>query len=368
MSKQGITKNQSVFLQGVAVLLMIYHHFFNDLSLYEEQLLFSNPLLVQKTAWAGKICVGMFAFISGYGMCRVLQSRRKQEQSFWKTLGKEYLLCVRQIFRVLIRYWAVLIIVMGVFFAAGLRIFVAKEFLENFLCVNPTYNGAFWYVEQYVKMMLILPLWDLLFVRWTEENNRKEKRWFYGTGVILLGICLLGAFINADVRSVSMTVVEAMRPAFVCCMLVGHLCAKGKVFEKARETVSLAGKGEKILAFCAGLLLMAGSAAFRIRLADSAAYATMDFLLVPFWVLGLLWTIGSLKITVKLFYLAGCLSTYMWLTHVFVYELTKEWLLLHTQSHLLFYGMQVMLCGFLSALFLGGECLLRKAIDCVKKQ
>ena len=184
MEAQGITKEQSACLQGVAILLMIHHHFFNDLSIYGEALSFWNPAVAVRVAWFGKICVGVFAFVSGYGTCKVL---KKSGESSLRV-------CSRQVLYLLLRYWCVLILFMGLFFALGIRTFEAKEFLLNFFCIETTYNGAFWYVQQYVIMMILMTLFEG-FLRLMAQYKAKgwkrfsEKERLEG---VIYGLLILG--------------------------------------------------------------------------------------------------------------------------------------------------------------------------------
>lgn len=53
------TKANSVEMYGIAILLMVFHHLFKS---------YIGPSAIQTIAYFGKICVAIFAFISGYGL------------------------------------------------------------------------------------------------------------------------------------------------------------------------------------------------------------------------------------------------------------------------------------------------------------
>ena len=62
--REGITRQQSYVIQGAAILLMLWHHFFSDIQFCGDKLFFWNSEVVWRAAWFGKICVALFAFVS----------------------------------------------------------------------------------------------------------------------------------------------------------------------------------------------------------------------------------------------------------------------------------------------------------------
>ena len=357
MEAQGITKEQSACLQGVAILLMIHHHFFNDLTIYGEALSFWNPAVAVRVAWFGKICVGVFAFVSGYGTCKVLE---KHGGSGWTT-------CLRQILFLLVRYWCVLLPFMGLFFALGKRSFEPKEFFLNFCCIETSYNGAFWYVQQYGIMMILMALFH---VGLRSLQTLKEKSWRLKAcqrtelieiscyGVLALGLCawIIMAIFLPGVRGTIKSFLDIIRIAFVAIFFMGWFLAKTRVYEWSFEKVS--GIGYPIRA-CIGLILLILIFVVRDRLADSPAYARMDFLLVPVFVLGILLMMGKVEFLQKVFGGLGRISAYMWLIHLFLFELTKDFITKYIHSHLLFYLIELGLNILVGFLF---YCVERKLI------
>ena len=349
MENNKVTKEQSAQLQGIAILLMIYHHFFNDLTIYGDRLVFARPQWVVAFAWFGKICVGVFAFVSGYGMCKVLE--RKKE--------KHLLICLRQILGLLLRYWAVLLLFMGLFFELGKRTFVFKEFALNFLCIETTYNGAFWYVQEYVILLLLLALWDGLLetILRLRENGWKLK----GLSRKDVGaVCLYGALCFACVlwallavvlpgaRSALSWFLDTIRIAFVLIFFVGWLLAKTKVLDIVLTKLLAL---RTLLRVLLGVLIIAAVMAVRMVLADSASYARTDFVLVPVFATGLLLLFSASRLASALFGRIGSLCAYLWLTHLFVYDLTMNWILGVTKVHIVFWLLELIPCFLVAYAF-----------------
>ncbi len=346
VSQKGITKEQSTQLQGLAVLLMIYHHFFNDLTIYGDALRFWKPDWIITFAWFGKICVGIFAFVSGYGMQRVLE-RRKEPGAFS---------CLRQVMRLLVRYWIVFLPFMGLFFVMGKRSFEPREFVENFFCLRSTYNGAFWYVQEYVIFMALA----LLLAGWLRLDKKHRYLCAGIFGAVGVAVLLLGTGSLAGAMEGLKAALDLIRIAFVLVFFAGWLTARFRIFEKA---FSLLPEGKICVRKLTGIGVTMAVAAGRNVLSDSAAYAKLDFLLVPVFVAGVLLCLEGVKPLQGLLYAMGRMSAWLWLTHLFIFDLTKDRILSFTDSHLVFFVIELFFCILAALVFWGGE----QGIDRIRK-
>lgn len=348
----GITKQQSSQLQGLAILLLIHHHFFNDLSIYGEKLAFWSADGVVKVSWFGKICVGIFAFVTGYGMSRVLERRK----------GSATAVCLKQILQFLVRYWVIFLLFMGCLFSLGRKTFEFEEFLQNFFCISSTYNGAFWYVQQYVMMLLLLAMVEALLrflaAVWKREKNGKVlgDGWQEAAeriAAVLMaltgGIFAIAAISSQNVRIIFQQFLDLIRIAFVLTCFMGYFAAKLRTFEWIFTKLNALRHAFRLI-FGFFLILLVG--AFRIWLADSPAYARHDFLFVPVFVTGVLLCLNGVKWLETPLERLGRTSVYVWLTHLFVFELTNAFVLRFVHSHFLFYLVETVLC-----IFIGSSCL-----------
>ncbi len=169
MEGKELTKNHSKILYGIAILMMLYHHLFA----YPERiggnyvdvtkLLFSNLDIELKLAWFSKMCVGIYAFISGYGLYNSTKKCKDASNSMWRNLYEDYKNIIKHLISFYKKYWLVFIIFVPIGFVFFDRTFSLKEFLMNFIGKKDSYNAEWWYVFQYIKMLIVFPIIDVYF-------------------------------------------------------------------------------------------------------------------------------------------------------------------------------------------------------------
>ena len=159
-------KDTSQALKGVAIIMMMLHHNFRETSLYENFQISFFPFWeadVVRVAFACKMCVSLFAFISGYGL--YLSFNRKRG-----TVGQWTL---ERYIRTFSGYWFIWIvsaIVTQIIDARFLNIFLKKgiwqgsiEAIIDFLGLatlfgSGTLNGTWWYMSAAFSFIIIIAL------------------------------------------------------------------------------------------------------------------------------------------------------------------------------------------------------------------
>lgn len=150
-----LTKNDTFFLKGVAVILLLIHHlFYINSGLYDDFYICGQPL-VQTIGVVSKVCVSIFVFLSGYGLVRSNSVGHFSVFSFYvKGLTKLYA-----------NYWLIylLFVPVGILFFnrmvyrtpldAGIDI---MGFARSFK--TPTYNPTWWFYSCILPLYLLFPL------------------------------------------------------------------------------------------------------------------------------------------------------------------------------------------------------------------
>ena len=349
MSK-GITSKQSVMLQGLAAAMMLYHHLFirPDMLFVEYSTLLGETREIRLALFC-KLCVAIYAFVSGYGMCSVFlraASEGKEEMRFFTLLRQDYTLVLQKLLRFFSIYWFCVLL----YFACE-NLFLGKEkplseLLPNLLALSDSFNGSWWYALEYVKILLFLPLLHLLFVFESDHEERLKKKWFFLTlfGLLALFLVLaLNLFPSWEYHF--RLFVNRLMPSHLLCAAGGFLIARfslipslGKLcisllprvqgpvqeetFRRSRdqgsvqEALPCRSRRLSALLSLAGLLLMFLPFLIRYLITVDAMQTSLDFLLTPVFCLGFLLFLGDQKIPAQIFFFIGKHSVYIWLLHL----------------------------------------------------
>ena len=153
--RQELTRSDTKMLQGLSVLAMVILHLFDRLDysgLYHPLLYFKGYPVIFYFAQLSDFCVMGFAFCSGYGLFK------QYNESEHSTYIKKRL---KSLWHLLINYWIILILFTGISIIVGNGSNMPgsiKEFIGNFIPVNTTYNGAWWYLFIYILLVLLSPV------------------------------------------------------------------------------------------------------------------------------------------------------------------------------------------------------------------
>ncbi|MEK3851992.1 acyltransferase family protein [Paenibacillus sp. FSL R7-0340] len=143
--------------KGIAVILLLIHHLFAfpDRLKYDYVSLFS--LFHERGEFYvghfGQIAISIFLFLSGYGLYKSnVQNPHHLMQKSFTRLSK-----------IMINYWVVFLL----FIPAGLYFFgnsdrfqnnSIMDFLRNFIALSSSYNGEWWFLYDYILLLLIFPV------------------------------------------------------------------------------------------------------------------------------------------------------------------------------------------------------------------
>ena len=167
--KKGLTKADSLAIKGIAILMMLYHHLYLGPDRFKSYDIsfapFSQGLMVN-VAFFFKICVSIFAFITGYGLLKSISKVKlnRKEIVMWntsrliKTMSGFWLIYV-------ISFIATMIInrlpVTTYFKKSTFNgiIYIMIDFLglANFFN-TPTLNSTWWYMSAAIVFILLIPV------------------------------------------------------------------------------------------------------------------------------------------------------------------------------------------------------------------
>lgn len=181
--KQLIEKEDTKFIYCVAILMLIFHHLFYKNNVRTPWTSLIGTQLIETLARQCRVCVAMFCFISGYGMAKKLSCK-----SIRVNFVNSILFSFKHLFKFIKKYWLIVMIVNIIGFSTGIRNIVFVDLLKEL--VGKSNITEWWYVEQYIKMMLITPILSILacFIR---NNTNKTKRVFYVLGILLLVVYIV---------------------------------------------------------------------------------------------------------------------------------------------------------------------------------
>lgn len=288
-----MSKCESKMLAGIAIILMIILHVMAG-NLFEHKSILLSDDMITSFARFGKICVSVYAFLSGYGMwTKYMQFNKNLE------IHELIAMILKRIRNFYSFYFPIVVLVAVIKFPKEGISYVVM--LKNIIGLSWSYNAAWWYVRYYLIMVIVLFPVSVLFYQFIMKKGISKKLGEMFDGIILFLLVLL-------------SIVIGIKKPGVPCLFVfvtGELCAKYDLIARIR--------GDKycIIAFMIGLII-------RLIYTNENGLLMLDLICVPAMV-PLVLNIISNNIVGKLLYLIGMHSTTMWLTHSFLYS-GKDWI------------------------------------------
>lgn len=277
-------------IRGLAVMLMVFHHLFafpeRISHSYFAPLDFAGLHLETILAYYGRICISIFAFLTGYGMIQ------KEQDKEYQSIRGGYGSAMRQLTKFLLRFWLVYVIWVPLGIVRGSYEWEARTFFRGLLGLNSKYNQEWWYVSEYIKILLVFPIAAYLI--------RRCKNSGYITCAIT-GVSLFFSMKGNTFANVFL------------CSFVGMIAAEYRVFDVLDDRLRKRGR----IAYIALMVCCIGILAGRVVCSQGTL---TDFFYAPI----LIWVCACalkskycLKICGAVLKAVGRYSTYIWLTHTF---------------------------------------------------
>lgn len=166
---KGLSKKDSLALKGVAILIMLFHHLYCSVDRFENFTIdfapFSQSTVVSVSLFF-KICVSIFAFITGYGLLKSIANIDFNNKSVFKWNVTRLIKTMSGFWLIYILSFVVSMIIdrrpLTVYFD-GSRIKGVLYVLLDFLGLanlfdTPTLNSTWWYMSAAIVFILIIPI------------------------------------------------------------------------------------------------------------------------------------------------------------------------------------------------------------------
>lgn len=295
LSEKGafLSKSEAAMLQAVAVMLMVWHHLFG----FPDRIDVPYVLVLDRffsietyMAYFGRICIAVFAFVSGYGM-RKKAVRAGQKQSIFSS----YKSVLMQMLKFFSRYWVVFFIFLPIGYLLKVYPFDLGGFIKG-ICGNGVgYNAEWWYVGTYVRMLLLFPV-----LSWLADLSQK----YLPIMSHILMATAVAAFFLLPASTPYYSFISVL-----LCFIEGMYFVDSHIFEALQRLLSI----RPLLRSAVGLMLF--GLVFILRFFGLPDYLTV-FLFVFAVVAMLKENIITRFVRPVLLYI-GKYSTYIWLTHTF---------------------------------------------------
>lgn len=222
----SISKNKSLALKFIAVSLMIIYHTFG----FPDRIENVKYISIMNIAGynieyflgrSGGICVGIFTFLSGYGIFSSMKYDIKYKNIF------------KRIFNLFLNYWIVFLIFVPIGFYLEKYKFAFSEFILNFIGLINSYNGEWWYLRFYVFILMLYPA--------IIKIVKKYNNYFIVFISFLINIIGFGAIkitVRLGTTSIFLNIVTLIL-SWQFLFILGIIVAKERVYAKIANKLKL---------------------------------------------------------------------------------------------------------------------------------
>lgn len=344
-----IRRDDSTTLYGIAIILMVFHHCFCIPSRlnYNYIPVLGSYDVEARIAWQGKLCVGIFAFISGYAFSII--SDKNMNNKLMPRFKENVMQSLRQLVKFYSKFWLVFII----FVPIGIIFYGQSASLTNLLngfFRGARYNGEWWYVWQYVKFLAVFPFIDLVYY-----YKSNKATWIAVISAIAVVFIIRFVGWNTVAGTIVRFGFNQLYSNYMIIFLTAFLISKLNILEKI-----------DCRCFIKPFFAVLGTAlCFLLRwlLVTEPSQSNCDIFIIPFlifFIVALLHSANTYGMTRRVINYVGANSTFIWLTHTF-------WLYYYFQRIALLPRYSIFIFIWVLILSLFTSIILTKIISLPKK-
>lgn len=304
-----LDKKDKLALQGIAILMMLFHHLYIiPERIHQPWIGFVNYTGInveQNMAVYAKLCVGIFAFLTGYGLC--VKSVENANKTMMGNLLLSFKASIRQLIKFLKYFWFVFLIFIPIGYMMNIYQFNFVDLAIGLIGVSNKYNGEWWYIKCYYGMLMLFPILDTIF---SKLKNKKEnnKKIVFAITVLITGVIFLLLFWYTGILQLYKTTIII----YVCYWIIfveGYLFAKFRIFNRF----------PKVINPISILILLVFTYLFK-TIFGTMENSVIDILIVPIFIYAATMILHLNKNSSRLksiLEFLGKYSLFMWLTHTF---------------------------------------------------
>lgn len=340
----SFSKTHTQIAKGSAILLMVFHHLFavpGRFGPYTPVLVFNGINIEYTIAVFGKICVGIFLFLSGFGLYHSLISQ--------PSLGKMYLKAWNKLLRIMINYWTILAFVFPIGLCLG---FFSLDLHTVVGVITGLYPKVWewWFLCQYVVLIMISPLIVL-----TCTKAAKNKAAGVAGLLAVYGVYFIAVSRQYDSIAVNFALAYMSYLTKWNCAVIFAL----GVYAAHSGACRLFVYGSHSATRAVNTVILILTIALRMLVAKDAASMKMDYIFAPLFVFSLTTVVYGTGFEKVLTFFARH-STNIWLTHTFwCYYFAPKIVCIPKYSLLIYIWLLV--------LSLGSSCVINSALSIVYK-
>lgn len=252
--KTEFSKDNTLALKGIAIIMMMFHHLFRKKSLFADYKISFFPLnqeIVVQASSMFKICVSIFVFITGYGL--MLSIKKQFPKGEW-TNKQIFSWVSNRIIKTMAGFWIVAILAYIIcqiidnttynyFFKENGIVYGTLYIIMNFLGLTKVFrlahfNSSWWYMGIAILFIISIPLFVKLFKH-------------YGYASVLIAIIVVPRIIDWEFETSGYI-------SFLFPLLLGMIFAEKNLMTKISNfTVIKKNKYvNKIVKFIIGVILV----------------------------------------------------------------------------------------------------------------
>ena len=300
------TKKETNIIKGLAALFLIFLHLFNTTQ-YEGKIhpiiILNNMPLEYYISFVSGSCVPIYLFCSGYGLSIINKNK-----------GLKIKDNIVRILKLLINYWIVLIIFVIIGYLLGNENYPGsmQSFIMNFFLLSKSYNGAWWFLQTYVILVLISKSIINLVSRYNSILIVIVSGILYFIGFLqnVKGIIIVPN--NESIQIVYNSIINFLNCQF--SFIIGVVFIKESIISKIRTKLANV-KYTQLLCFILILFIII------INIAIS------NYVIDPITAVLIITTFSIIKIDKRIEHILSYISvhsTNIWLTHMFFYMIFFE--------------------------------------------